>query len=98
MLYAPAHCCMHQHTVVCTSTLLYAPAHCCIQMYAEVNANQQDFMCFDSVAVLYFDRIPLWGAIVASVGFGLLAMVVVHFIFVPMMKKKIAGKCVTGCL
>jgi len=54
-------------------------------------------MCFDFVAVLYFDRIPLWGAIVASIGFGFVAMVVVHFIFVPIMKKKIAGKCVTGC-
>ena len=53
-------------------------------------------MCFHIVAVLYFDRIPLWGAIVASIGFGLVAAVVVHYIFVPIMKKKITGKRVTG--
>jgi hypothetical protein len=53
-------------------------------------------MCFHIVAVLYFDRIPLWGAFVASIGSGLLAVVVVHYFFVPIMKKKIAGKCVTG--
>jgi len=53
-------------------------------------------MCFYFVAVLYFDRIPLWGSIVASVGGGLLAAVIVHFIFVPIMKKKIAGKRVRG--
>jgi uncharacterized membrane protein YagU involved in acid resistance len=53
-------------------------------------------MCYNFVAVLYFDRIPLWGALVASIGFGLVAVLVVHFIFVPIMRKKIAGKCVTG--
>jgi len=53
-------------------------------------------MCFYFVAVLYFDRIPLWGAIVASLSFGVMTAVIVHFIFVPIMKKKIAGKRVTG--
>jgi len=53
-------------------------------------------MCFHIVAVLYFDQIPLWGAFVASIGLGLVALVVVHYIFVPIMKKKIAGKHVTG--
>ena len=53
-------------------------------------------MYFDFVAVLAFDRIPLWGVFVACIGAGLLAAVVVHFIFVPIMRKKIAGKCVTG--
>jgi uncharacterized membrane protein YagU involved in acid resistance len=53
-------------------------------------------MCLHIVAVLYFDRIPLWGAFVASIGAGLLALLVVHFIFVPIMRKKIAGKRVTG--
>jgi uncharacterized membrane protein YagU involved in acid resistance len=43
-----------------------------------------------------FDKIPLWGAFVASIGLGLVAMLVVHFIFVPIMRKKIEGKCVTG--
>jgi len=52
-------------------------------------------MCFDFVAVLYFDRIPLWGSIVASIGAGILTALIVHLIFVPMMKKKLAGKCVT---
>jgi len=55
-------------------------------------------MCFHFVAVLYLDRIPLWGAFVASIGIGLVAMVVVHYFFVPIMKKKIAGKRVTGRL
>jgi len=53
-------------------------------------------MCFHIVAVLYFDRVPLWGSFVASIGAGIVAVVVVHFIFVPMMKRKIAGKRVTG--
>ena len=53
-------------------------------------------MCFHIVAVLYLDKIPLWGAFVASIGFGLVAVVVVHFFLVPIMKKKIAGKHVTG--
>jgi uncharacterized membrane protein YagU involved in acid resistance len=54
------------------------------------------FICSHFLAVLYFDRIPLWGAIVASIGLGLVAVLVVHFIFVPIMRKKIEGKCVTG--
>jgi len=53
-------------------------------------------MCFHFVAVLYFDKIPLWGAFVASIGIGLLVAVVVQLFFVPIMKKKIAGKHVTG--
>jgi uncharacterized membrane protein YagU involved in acid resistance len=53
-------------------------------------------MCFHIVAVLYLDRVPLWGAFVASIGAGILAVVVVHYIFVPIMKKKIAGNHVTG--
>jgi sodium-dependent phosphate transporter len=51
-------------------------------------------MRFHIVAVLYFDKIPLWGSFVASIGLGLVAVVVVHFFLVPIMKKKIAGKCV----
>jgi hypothetical protein len=50
-------------------------------------------MCYLSVAVLYFDRVPLWGAFVASIGVGLLSLVIVHFVFVPIIKKKIAGEC-----
>jgi len=45
----------------------------------------------DGSSLLYFDRIPLWGSIVASIGGGLLAAVIVHFIFVPIMKKKLAA-------
>jgi sodium-dependent phosphate transporter len=51
---------------------------------------------FHFVAVLYFDKIPLWGSFVASIGVGLLVMVIVHFIFVPIMRKKIEGNCATG--
>ncbi|GFG37754.1 hypothetical protein Cfor_01134 [Coptotermes formosanus] len=46
----------------------------------------------DGSSLLYFDRIPLWGAFVASIGLGLVAMLVVHFIGVPIMRKKIEGK------
>jgi uncharacterized membrane protein YagU involved in acid resistance len=55
-------------------------------------------MFFHFVAVLYFDRIPLWGSFVASIGGGILTAVIVHFIFVPMMSKKIAGNCYRGRL
>ena len=55
-------------------------------------------MCFHIVSVLYFDRIPLWGAFVASIGLGVVAMLIVHFFLVPIMKKKIAGKCVCVCV
>jgi hypothetical protein len=44
--------------------------------------------------VLYFDRIPLWGAFVASIGVGVLVMLGVHFLWVPVMRRKIEGKCV----
>ena len=55
-------------------------------------------MCFHIVSVLYFDRIPLWGAFVASIGLGVVAMLIVHFFLVPIMKKKIAGKWVCVCV
>lgn len=45
----------------------------------------------DGSTLLYFDRIPLWGTFVACIGAGLLTAVIVHFIFVPMMKKKLAA-------
>jgi hypothetical protein len=46
--------------------------------------------CF--VAVLYFDYIPWWGALVISVGVGLISMVLVQFILVPYEKKRIVGE------
>jgi len=45
----------------------------------------------DGSSLLYFDQIPLWGAFVASIGLGLVAVVVVHYFLVPIMKKKIAA-------
>jgi sodium-dependent phosphate transporter len=45
----------------------------------------------DGSSLLYFDRIPLWGSIVASIGAGILTALIVHLIFVPMMKKKLAA-------
>jgi cell division protein FtsW (lipid II flippase) len=45
-----------------------------------------------SVAVLYFDYIPWWGALVISVGVGLISMLLVHFVLVPYEKKRIVGE------
>jgi hypothetical protein len=47
---------------------------------------------FWSVAVLYFDYIPWWGALVISVGVGLISMLLVHFILVPYEKKRVVGE------
>lgn len=43
----------------------------------------------DGSSLLYFDRIPLWGAFVASIGVGVLVMLGVHFLWVPVMRRKI---------
>jgi hypothetical protein len=42
--------------------------------------------------VLYFDYIPWWGALVISVGIGLISMAFVQFILVPYEKKRIVGE------
>jgi cell division protein FtsW (lipid II flippase) len=47
-------------------------------------------LCF--VAVLYFDYIPWWGALLISVVVGLISMLLVQFILVPYEKKRIAGE------
>ena len=39
--------------------------------------------------VLGFDRIPLYGVLILSIGGGILAAVLVHFIISPYLKKKI---------
>lgn len=43
------------------------------------------------LAVFYFDRIPLWGALVASSVVGLLVSLLVQFILVPRQRKAILG-------
>jgi uncharacterized membrane protein len=47
-------------------------------------------LCF--VAVLYFDYIPWWGALLISVVVGLISMLLVQFILVPYEKKRIVGE------
>ncbi|KAL9962889.1 hypothetical protein ACROYT_G032039 [Oculina patagonica] len=39
--------------------------------------------------VLRFDRIPWWGALILSIGSGIIAAVLVHFVVSPYLKKKI---------
>jgi hypothetical protein len=44
------------------------------------------------VAVLYFDYIPWWGALLISIAVGLISMLLVQFILVPYEKKRIVGE------
>jgi hypothetical protein len=44
------------------------------------------------VTVLYFDRIPWWGALLISVGAGAVTMLAVQIFLVPFMKRRIGGK------
>lgn len=41
------------------------------------------------VAVFHFDKIPLWGALLASIGIGLLVSILVQFLLVPYQRKAI---------
>jgi uncharacterized membrane protein len=45
-----------------------------------------------SVAVLYFNYIPWWGALLISVVVGFICMLLVQFILVPYEKKRIVGE------
>lgn len=38
---------------------------------------------------MHFDRIPWWGALILSIGSGILAAILVHFVVSPYLKKKI---------
>ena len=42
-----------------------------------------------ALPVLRFDRIPLYGVLILSIGGGLLAALIVHFFVSPYLKKKI---------
>lgn len=42
-----------------------------------------------ALPVLHFDRIPLYGVLILSIGGGLLAALIVHFFVSPYLKKKI---------
>ncbi|PSN42128.1 Sodium-dependent phosphate transporter 1-A [Blattella germanica] len=44
-----------------------------------------------SFIMLYFDRIPWWGALLISIGIGLLTSIVVQFFVVPRMRKQVEG-------
>jgi hypothetical protein len=51
------------------------------------------------VAVLYFDYIPWWGALLISIAVGLISMLLVQFILVPHEKKRVVGELSPiGCL
>ncbi|XP_021930091.1 sodium-dependent phosphate transporter 1-A isoform X2 [Zootermopsis nevadensis] len=43
----------------------------------------------DGPKLLYFDYIPWWGALIISVGVGLISMMLVQFVLVPYEKKRI---------
>ena len=47
------------------------------------------FFFFFFVLVLHFDKIPLYGVLILSIGGGILVAVLVHFIVSPYLKKKI---------
>ena len=42
-----------------------------------------------ALPVLHFDRIPLYGVLIRSIGGGLLAALIVHFFVSPYLKRKI---------
>ena len=44
------------------------------------------------VAVLYFDYIPWWGALLISIGTGFLSMLLVQFVLVPYERKRAVGE------
>ena len=48
-----------------------------------------NFPTLFALPVLRFDRIPLYGVLILSIGGGLLAALIVHFIVSPYLKKKI---------
>jgi hypothetical protein len=52
---------------------------------------------FWSVAVLYFDYIPWWGALLISLGVGVVSMLLVQFVLVPYEKKRVVGEFTVLC-
>lgn len=47
------------------------------------------------LAVLYLDNVPIWLAVVISVGLGGLAALAVQVFFVPWQRKKVLGKFIS---
>lgn len=56
--------------------------------------GERDFctVLFCSVAVLYFDYIPWWGALLISIGMGFFSMLLVQFVLVPYERKRVVGE------
>jgi len=54
--------------------------------------EESDLCTVRFVAVLYFDYIPWWGALLISVGMGVFSMLLVQFILVPYEKKRVVGE------
>jgi len=49
------------------------------------------------VAVLYFDYIPWWGALLISIGMGFFSMLLVQFVLVPYERKRVVGEFTVLC-
>ncbi|KHJ74742.1 hypothetical protein OESDEN_25642 [Oesophagostomum dentatum] len=43
----------------------------------------------DGSKLLHFDKIPVWGCVLISVGVGLISALLVYFILVPRLQRKI---------
>lgn len=59
--------------------------------------GENDSCLFRFVAVLYFDYIPWWGALLISAGVGLVSMLLVQFVLVPYERKRVVGECGVLC-
>lgn len=46
----------------------------------------------DTALVLYFDKIPIWGIFIISIGSGIIAALLIHFFLGPRLKKWIQSK------
>lgn len=51
------------------------------------------YLFFFSLPVLGFDKVPLWGIVLISVGCAVICAVIVWFVICPRMKKKIEREC-----
>jgi len=57
-----------------------------------VLTGERDLCTVWFVAVLYFDYIPWWGALLISIGVGFFCMLLVQFILVPYERKRVVGE------
>jgi hypothetical protein len=49
------------------------------------------------VAVLHFEYIPWWGALLISIGVGFFSMLLVQFVLVPYERKRVVGEFTVLC-